>query len=72
MYFTFSDEQHSSMLLSHDVSCEFELQTVTCQHSDAQVPIDQLCGNKHFWDHVIYVDTFMFKVNLSDWSFNVF
>ncbi|XP_060562860.1 LOW QUALITY PROTEIN: protein hobbit-like [Ruditapes philippinarum] len=50
-------------LESHDMSVEMELDTLYCTQSEAQIPVSELNGNKHFWNHVLYMNILMIKIN---------
>lgn len=51
-----------SWLKSYDLSCELEVDTLYCTHADAQQPMNNLSGQKHFWNHVLYMNILMIKV----------
>ena len=53
-----------SWLQSHDLSCELEVDTLYCTHADAQQPVSNLSGQKHFWNHVLYMNILMVKVSV--------
>lgn len=45
-----------------DLSCHLEVQTVYCQPMESTVAPDKLNNKCHYWDHPIYTDTLVLKV----------
>ncbi|KAL4223450.1 hypothetical protein ACF0H5_016921 [Mactra antiquata] len=50
-------------LQTHDISVEMELDTLYCTHSESQIHITDFNGKKHYWNHVLYMNILMIKIN---------